>query len=370
MHLLTTLILAVVWAGLVYSTHHTIGYDNATGYPKISEDLLWVGVAILPLILGAFVINSRTGKAKYLRWLCATALGAEAAFLLIPSWLKILGLIPLLGVVLLLWTEISGSKAEEQVSPLSPDKLKQKRRNRWINAFAVAGLTVLLVRGCWYRNPLPSDEQMIEHFNAHRTEFEQLVQGYRNYRRGDVFYERSSDEVKALMKRLGVYQVAEAQGASGTWYPDSYSAKTISILRSLNVRNVGQAATEKERISTLKQELPVLFDGVAPLNNGWDVIRITTVTHVGLGNSGQPGTKFTMRYSGIYKVYYYFPQIPQIREGHILLPEYHSLDERITTRLGQRVFDSLDDYPPDWRRGECVLKRMDDHWFIAMCRNG
>lgn len=372
MRFITTLVLAAVWGTLVYAVHHSIGYEKATGYPALSSDLLWVGIAVMPLLLGAFVANKRMGIAKYLRWMCAAALAAEAGYLMIFTWLKILGGIPLFGVLLLLWSDMGGNKPSSKAAPpeLSPEKLERKCRNRWINGSATAGLAALLVWWAWFHNPLPSDEQMIERFNANRAGFEQLVQGYRNYRRSDVFYEQSTNEVKALASRLGVYHVVEAQGASGQWYPSPYSEETRKILRSLYVRSVSNPAYNKEIMETLHKKIPALFNGFSATNDVLDVSKITSVIQLEIGTSAQPTDKFVLRYGGIYKGYYYFPQIPRMQEGHIVVPVCCHLDESLTIRLGQRVLNSLDGYPPDWKRGECVLKRIDDHWFIAMCRYG
>jgi hypothetical protein len=71
----------------------------------------------------------------------------------------------------------------------------------------VAGIWILIVSSFiwyqWFHVPFPNDKQMIEHLNTHRTEYEYLVNGYRNHRERGVFYHTSSEEVLQLMKKLG-----------------------------------------------------------------------------------------------------------------------------------------------------------------------
>jgi hypothetical protein len=69
----------------------------------------------------------------------------------------------------------------------------------------------------------------------------------------------------------------------------------------------------------------------------------------------------------IRKAYWHFPQPPRMENGWLLEPGY-DMQDRPVSRKAHRVFDSLDDFPPAWKRGECVLKPIDAHWFIAMCR--
>jgi hypothetical protein len=233
------------------------------------------------------------------------------------------------------------------------------------------GLLVIafLVWWQWYYNPLPSDKEMLAHFNTHRSGLEQLVQGYRNFRPartwpGMTSYEHQ-EEVKELMKELGINHVIEAQGASGRWYPTPYSERTLQILKALYVRPIDNLADENEVMKTLREQMPVLFNSAqVPLRDILDVARTTTVIHAQLGSLKHRYSKHRLRYfaTDIHKGYYYFPQIPRVESGRILKSSQFGYS------LGQRVFDSLDDYPPNWKRGECVLKRIDPHWFIAMCR--
>lgn len=228
----------------------------------------------------------------------------------------------------------------------------------------------------WFHNPLPSDAEMIERFNANRAGFEQLVQGYRNHRPSrtnpkETSYTDSASWVKPLMRKLEVYSVVEATRASGFWYPDPYSPKVLQTLKFLyRGRSVHQQATPEEIMETLRIEIPDLFKLTSEtLRDAWDVIRVVTVTHIFLGSEQQPYDRVTLPYFGnrIIKSYYFFPQAPRIENGHVLVPD--SSSHLPGFRSGQRVFDSLDGYPPKWEQGECVLRPIDAQWFIAMCRS-
>lgn len=224
----------------------------------------------------------------------------------------------------------------------------------------------------WFHNPLPSDELLLRHFREHRAELEQLVQGYRNYRRPDLpgnhYYEKSK-EVKELMKKVDVWHVIGAQAEAGLWYPDHYSPETITKVKNYFGwgRSIHERLTSAEAIAILKREMPEVFESVAPMRDVLEVAKVTQVISLDLGPNGHIMQPHRLGYPGteIYKGYYYFPQPPRIENGHILIHDFHKPDG---LGGGQRIFESLDDYPPDWKKGECVLKPMDAQWFIAMCR--
>lgn len=247
-----------------------------------------------------------------------------------------------------------------------------KKPTRWVLAILCMMLVGILARVLIVlnRNPLPKDEVMLEHFHSHRAEFEQLLKGHRNHRDGNVPYDRSSEEVENLMRKVYVQSIAEA-GFGGRWYPEPYSEHTLQVLKSLYVRPVKNLTTENEVMSTLKRELPALFAGVPPLEDVLDVARVTTVAKFYRGPDPdrlQWGAR-TFRYLGSFltKGWCHFPQPPRVENGHIINADY-SLVDKAYTRPGVRAFDSLDFFPPHWERGECVLRQIDSQWFLFMCR--
>jgi hypothetical protein len=69
------------------------------------------------------------------------------------------------------------------------------------------------------------------------------------------------------------------------------------------------------------------------------------------------------RYGPFWKELLHFPEVPRVEGDRILVPA----DPAGKVHAGSRVVNSLDGYPPRWNRGECVLRRIDPHWFINMC---
>lgn len=243
----------------------------------------------------------------------------------------------------------------------------------WIYLVFVTTPISIFVWWHWFHNSLPNDAEMLRHFSDHRAGYEQLVQGYLNYRPSrtlpaSVAYEQIP-EVKALMRELEIYHIVGAQGASGSWYPNPYSHKTVQTLRSLHARPINQLPTNEEIMKTLRVELPILFEQAQmPLRDIGDISRVTTPMHLQPGSEQQPDDRLPLKYypTRLHKGYYYFPQPPKLENGHVMVPSINSRDPGY--RLGQRVFESLDDYPANWAKGECVLKRINLHWFISMCR--
>ncbi|MFZ5774959.1 MAG: hypothetical protein ACOY3Z_05700 [Thermodesulfobacteriota bacterium] len=347
------------WGWLVYALHRKIGCDSADGFPPMAVSLTWAVSLALPLFIGSIFVNSREGWRRCILWGCAGLMAAEAAAVLIFFWAKIFAMPPIIGVVLLM-----GPETKDEFPPAS---MRQRliRSGLWL----VGGS--LLVWWFWFHNPLSSDREMLQHFTVHRAELEQLVQGYRNYRRSDAPEQQSYmllEDVKALKQKAEVYSITGAQGAAGRWYPDHYSEHTLQVRKSLEIRSASNPATEAEIMKTLRHELPTLFEGGTPVRDLLDKARVTTVIDISLGSLKKQRDRIHLRYGLIHKGYYYFPQPPRIENGHIVEAGY-SLIDHAYTRPGQRVLESLDDFPPDWKRGECVLKPIDGRWFITLCRS-
>ena len=220
-------------------------------------------------------------------------------------------------------------------------------------------------------NPLLKDEELLRNFTIHRAEFEQLLKGFRNYRAKGNPYDDSSLEVKSLMQKVGVSKISQA-GKFGIWYPNPYSDHTLQVQSSFMGRPVGKIPTHEEIITTLRRELPATFDDVVPVKPGENLFRVTmgTIFYLGSEPTGDSWGKTTLRYLGSYinKGYCYFPQPPRVEDGHLIEARYDPKTRRYIVRPGHRVFSSLDKYPSKWKDGEYVLKRIDNHWFLFMCR--
>lgn len=313
--------------------------------------------ATLPLVIAVLLaVDGGKRWRIYLRWVYAVLL----AMFGILIWGGLSSIPNLVIATILLWPEIRGGI------------LREGMKAQLVGSALVLGLVGLFIWWQWFHNPLPRDNQLVENFNTHRAEFEQLATGFRNHRNGAVFYESSSQEVRKQMKEVGVNHIVEAGGEFGRWFPEPYSDHTIQVRRSVNVGSINNLPTEEETMATYRRDLPKLFEGVAPLRDVMHVACVTVPIKFYLGP--EPGKvifgKTRLRYlnSFINKGYCSFPQSPRVENGRIVIADY-SLTNNRYTRPGLRVFDSLDDYPPDWKRGECVLKRLDELWFITMCRS-
>jgi hypothetical protein len=358
------LLLALVWTWLTFTMMHDLGYEKATGYLDLSETLRWSGLTALPLWLGLLTANKRKSFPCLLRRLCAFALLGEAGFIFFKTWLVPLGLLPLLGVILLIWPElIRASIHPPERTPVEQIKFKKMQQFKWL--IVAVGLGFIYWRG-WLHNPLPSDKEMINHFNQHRAEFEQLVQDYRNFRNTEVFYEKSSRQAIELTKKL---KISHINNGCCSWMPDAYSKKIARIRGQYYGHSAkgNVVSSNQEQIDYWRHYVPELFAGVAPIAWSHQIDRLAGEIHLISGENGRKGYKFPLGYGLIYQAYYYFPQVPIVQNGSILVP-YYDVQNKPTTHPFWRVFDSLNDYPSNWKRGECVLKRIDSNWFLAMCR--
>lgn len=233
-----------------------------------------------------------------------------------------------------------------------------------------AGLFVWLQ---WFHNPLPSDATLIRHFHEHRAEFEQLMKGIRNYRLQVPTY-IDTPEGKVLSEKLEIY-AADATALENVWFPDPYSEKIARLKGRYfghSVKNVVRR-TPQEQVEYWKDNVPELFEGTSPITMAWQIARLAGTVRMGMGTikpggiTANTASRLVTFPDPIRKSYWHFPQPPRVEDGWLLEPDYDMQDQS-APRKAYRVFDSLDGFPPAWKRGECVLKRINAHWFIAMCR--
>ncbi|MHB9119165.1 MAG: hypothetical protein ACYC2R_12955 [Burkholderiales bacterium] len=234
-----------------------------------------------------------------------------------------------------------------QSTPSQQESIPSKHR-RALTALALAG--GLVIFGFWWTytyNGLMSDEAMIAHFKAHRAELAQLVKYFQAFDPTKPPYSwDASPEVQALKARAGVKWLSEV---GPTWLPNPYSEETAKLRNKLTHEGKfgfnEMRRTASVRISLLKKR-----DSHGLLHGyGW-----------------------------IWKEYGYMPQIPKIEGGKLQHPwgvqtrwagqAPHLVWQETIRKDSSRVLDSLDGYPPDWKRGECVYRPIEPNWFIVMCR--
>lgn len=213
----------------------------------------------------------------------------------------------------------------------------RKRRNwrewKWLIASAC------LLAAAYYTffvNPLASDEEMIAHFNAHRADIEALVKSYREWEPtpGENVIWDHKPETERLLRRAGVWAVGNI---FPIWFDDPYSIEAAK-------RFEAELKADPDPFKTSR--------------------KIGTIDVLLLGKQYARSSFF--RYpkgAGLFKRFVYYPVVPRVENGLLLHPFHFGRQGE-----GDRVFDSLNDFPPDWKVGECVLRRLEPQWFIQMCR--
>lgn len=329
----------------------------ACGSRVLTLGIILLGTAIIvsPILIAFFLLED--GNLRWRKNLRRCyAITMSLFFILYTGGIAIPYII--VGVILL-WPDIRGYFHQGGLIP----------------RLSIFGLTLgsitIFIWWYWFYFPLLKDERFIEHFRVHRTEFEELAQGYRNHRDGKINYESSSQEVQTLMRKAEVEDISLVEdGSFGRWFPEPYSEHTLQIRKSLEFMYMNKISPEEEIMRTYKEKLPLLFKGVGPLEDESDVANVTLALKFRLDtNFAQGEWKNSHRYNGRIPIkgFCYFPQPPKVENGHIVNAGYSSADKAYT-RPGLRVFDSLSSFPPNLEQLECVVKRINDHWFIYMCR--
>ena len=199
----------------------------------------------------------------------------------------------------------------------------------WLWIFGLLALAYFLVQ----LNPLPSDEELIAHFQTHRADIEALVKSYRDYEGvGGSLWERSPDTL-ALKRKAGVERVVQV---GALWLPNPYLPETAEQIER-TIRS-GSGCCFFRRHGTLEIET--------------DVNRYF---------------RKALRYPGdyfIWKTLFFYPEAPRIENGWLIGPTHKDGENE----RHYRVVASLNSYPPDWKRGECVLRKLEAQWFVRMCR--
>ncbi|MCU7926647.1 MAG: hypothetical protein KZQ97_09425 [Candidatus Thiodiazotropha sp. (ex Dulcina madagascariensis)] len=208
-------------------------------------------------------------------------------------------------------------------------KLAKHRGKLLVIALLVVTYYVLIVR-----NPLPSDEDMIAHFQAHRSDIEELVRRYRNYS-SDPKVDHSlwfkEEGTQEILRRAGVEDISRS--AYSPWLPNPYSIETANTIKN-EIRN---------------------GNGYALLHN-YGALRIKPAPRRLYYSSH-------LRYANIWKDYYFIPEISRIENGELLWP----VNTKGKYSARDRVLYSLDGFPDEWKDFECVFRQVETHWFLRMC---
>jgi hypothetical protein len=207
---------------------------------------------------------------------------------------------------------------------------KHRLANPWIWLVPILALIVWANYYFSHLNPLPSDEEMIAHLQKHRADIEELIRRYRAFEpppsQPHSMWMQQGDTAE-LIRRVGIRQLEYASGPP--WLPDPYSAETAKKIESTK----GYEIMYKHGAILIQLADPRYMKG--------SLLYMNT----------------------IWKDFYFIPEVPRIENGRLLRPPYKGM-----MRPGDRVLPSLNDFPKDWGRAECVKRQIEPQWFITMCR--
>ncbi|MEN5181910.1 hypothetical protein ABE501_19300 [Comamonas testosteroni] len=218
-----------------------------------------------------------------------------------------------------------------------------QNKTRWLRNLALIILLISLINLSGYScsiRKLPSDQEMIDYFNLHKNDFNQLVKIYGEYSslgnpgRGSSNFLARPD-VAGLMLKAGIGSVGG--GVGGYWFDEPYSEESARKLDAVyeSEKNTGNIGSNYRRIAIAKME---------------DANKYTAVYFFSGGLN--------------WKDYVYIPVDPEILQGRVRFPRRLTTGEK--PHLWWRVLDSLDS--PEWGRGECVLRKIEPKWFLRRCR--
>ena len=220
---------------------------------------------------------------------------------------------------------------------------------------------------CWIPlNPLPNDEEMIANFKANRADFEEIVRRYREYpgllypSEGKYWYEY--DDTLELFRRAGIDEVESL--AWQVWLPNPYSV---------------QSALEVKRIVEQNDQR---FPGLT-LWQRYGALKLSPATTPLIEHPRQQDHRrhwrTTLRYGCVWKTYYFFPEEPRVEDGTLFWSaqttylgdpngQYYEKEGVTIFNIKNRVLSSLNRFPDNWQQFDCVYRRIEPQWFIAMCR--
>lgn len=244
-----------------------------------------------------------------------------------------------LGIIWFLWRKM--------VSPLrEAGRKRMVRIGLWLLLHSPLTAGMAYVAGPYFYylfvNPLPSDAELIAHFQAHRADIETLLKMYYAAPEPKPGERRvqwdAPPEVQLIKKRAGI---AHVEHAGGYWLPDPYSSEAFDILMRFDV------TTPEGRFA--KRQLESL--------------------HIDVDNRRYYRT--TPRYPKdylIWKTLIYIPAVAKTSDHKLWPPVTPRQTREQYERSADRILPDLTAYPPDWRKGECVYRQLETHWFIIMCR--
>jgi hypothetical protein len=226
---------------------------------------------------------------------------------------------------------------------------------------------ILFVSGMYYvlvvRMGLPSDEEMIAHFQAHKPEIEELVRRYRSFEmpkmpprlprespnewlkrrpvmpREAFMWDKQHADTEELLRKASIDRL---QYITLIWFPNPYSMETA------------------KKLKVLLKDMNNFDPRYSPMTYFYKYGALTIDIH--------PWRKYHARsliHSNYWKNIVFFPETPRIMDGWLLGP----LNTKGEYSSRKRVLPTLDSFPPDWKEYECVFRRIEaeTNWFLHLC---
>lgn len=225
----------------------------------------------------------------------------------------------------------------KEVDGLPVERQSFWQRNRRLLKVALVATLGILLYLYMQSVPLPRDEEMIEHFQAHRADFEELVHRYRTFDPGpnkdhSVLWKEQGDTPE-LMKRAGIAYISDT--TLSFWLKDPYTLETA-------------------------RQVEELLDS----SKGFMSRRRYKALGITLAASNRHRSP-SIRHGVIWKDIYYFPEPPRIEGGYLLGP----LNTKGEYEYKYRVVSSLNYYPSNWKAFESVFRPIEPQWFIHLSKS-
>jgi hypothetical protein len=191
--------------------------------------------------------------------------------------------------------------------------------------------------------PLPNDEEMIEHFQQHKADFEELAKLFNSgkYHKYQI-RETTADETVRVRALLDTLDVDNLNYRSELWIENPYA------------ENARERYEKWKEINWKISPVPYGTRDIYFSMRGWRYRSVSNYLQ-----------------AMVIKEYYYVPQPPRVAAGKLWLPLVHRKSAYSNEAVPSP--STLNRYPQEWldegglNRYPCVYRQIEDQWFISIC---